>query len=206
MLNITVAIIDDHTLLLDGIRDIVASHPAVNKVEVFNTANTFLEEYAPEKFQLIVTDIDMPGKTGTELVAEVKNKQPKQAIMVLSMHKSKDLLTNLFQLGINGFVGKDAKPAIFHNAIDAILRGEVFLPADVKKLMEDKSEKNEILLTKREIEIIQLITRGKSTQEMANQLFISEATVKTHRQNIRLKLGISNPAELVRYAFEHKIC
>lgn len=206
MTNITVAVIDDHTLLLGGIKDVLESHAYVGNVTTYNSAKTFLEQYMEGKYDLIVTDIDMPDLTGTELIADIKNRYPKQRILVLSMYKNKDLLQNILQLGANGFVGKDEKPEVFHEAISCIIGGEVYLTHDSQRLLEGSNKGDEIVLTKREIEIIQLITRGKSTQEMAKQLFISETTVKTHRQNIRLKLGISNSAELVRYAFEHKLC
>lgn len=200
-----VAIIDDHLLLLESLSETILSNPPINRVDTFQDANSFLETYKNEKYDLVITDVDMPQYSGAELIAHLRNQNPTQKILVLSMHKDHALIQHLFQLSINGFVSKDVSSETLLNAITDIITIGRFLPAEIDKIIHS-SPKETTHLTKREIQIIQMAARGLGNKEIAEACFISEKTVKTHRKNIRLKLGINNTAELVRYAMENKLC
>lgn len=201
-----IAIIDDHAMLLGGIKDLVATHPEVSTVETFNGAEGFLERFEAEGalFDLIITDIDMPGLKGSELIPIIREKSKHQRVLVLSMHKDHGLIRNLFTFGINGFVFKDNDPKELLTAIDHITQNGKYIPNEIQAILDNTEEEN-AELTRREIEIVQRIAKGESNKEIAANLFLSDATVKTHRKNIMFKLGLGNTADLVRYAMENKL-
>lgn len=199
------AIIDDHALLLDGLKDLVIDVENINSVDTFSSAEEFLNISQTNNYDIIITDIDMPGMTGSELVATIREIDKEQKILVLSMHKDQVLIRNLFNMKVNGFLSKDSAPKIMQEAITSILEKGKYITKEVDQILNDAKDKKEHNLTKREIQIIQLISRGESNKTIANQCFISETTVKTHRKNIMLKLDLRNTAELVRFAIENKI-
>jgi DNA-binding NarL/FixJ family response regulator len=201
------AIIDDHVLLLGGIKDIVAMNPRVQDVRTYGAAAQFLENYRPneQQFDLVITDIDMPEMTGTELVTAIREQDPDQKILVLSMHKDHTLINTVFNLKVNGYLFKDSSPELLNEAIDCIVDKGRYITSDVERILNPTIEQKEHELTKREVQIVQLIAKGESNKTIGDQLFISETTVKTHRKNIMLKLGLRNTAELVRFAIEKKL-
>lgn len=201
----TAAIIDDHNLLLNGLKDIVVDMEDITSVDTFSSAEEFLEQNASNKYDIIITDIDMPGLSGSELVATIREVDKEQKILVLSMHKDHVMINNLFNMKVNGFLGKNSSPNEMQTAISEILNKGNYITKEIEEILNPTTDKNEYNLTKREIQIIQLISRGESNKTIANQCFISETTVKTHRKNIMLKLDLRNTAELVRFALENKI-
>lgn len=199
------AIIDDHNLLLSGLKDIVLDISQISDVDTYTSAKEFLNNPRASKYDILVTDIDMPELSGTELIATIREVDKHQKILVLSMHKDHVLINNLFNMKINGFMGKDSDPRDMQKAIIEILENDLYITKEVEAILNPTTDRNEHSLTKREIQIIQLISRGESNKTIANQCFISETTVKTHRKNIMLKLDLRNTAELVRFALENKI-
>lgn len=201
----TAAIIDDHKLLLSGLKDIVVDMENITSVDTYASAEKFQEQHATNKYDIIITDIDMPGLSGSELVATIREVDKEQKILVLSMHKDHVMINNLFNMKVNGFLGKNSSPNEMQTAISEILEKGSYITKEIEDILSPKTDKKEHNLTKREIQIIQLISRGESNKTIANQCFISETTVKTHRKNIMLKLDLRNTAELVRFAIENKI-
>lgn len=200
-----IAIIDDHSLLLDGIKGMVEKNEKVQYIQTFDSAKTFLETYEEGAYDIIISDIDMPEMTGTELVSEIRYRSNTQRILILSMHRDASLIHNLFNMNVNGYIVKDSSPRLLNEALDAIMEVGRYVPKEIEDILASDSDNEAYTLTKREIQIVQLISNGSSNKEIADQCFISEATVKTHRKNIMLKLGLKNTAELVRYAIQNKI-
>jgi DNA-binding NarL/FixJ family response regulator len=200
-----IAIIDDHAMILDGLRRIVSMNPLVTNVRTFANGNDFLSAYKEGLFDLVITDVDMPGLTGTEIVTKIRDTNSEQKILVLSMHKDHALINVLFNLKINGYLVKDGSSELLNEAIDAIFSTGNYISKEMDAIINPITKNDEFNLTKREIEIVQRISNGLSNKEIADKCFISETTVKTHRKNIMLKLNLKNTAELVRYAIEKKI-
>jgi DNA-binding NarL/FixJ family response regulator len=200
-----IAIIDDHKMLLDGIKALVQKNERVTNVNTFNSGIDFLETHSDGKYDLIITDVDMPEMTGTELITTVKDSNRDQKILVLSMHKDHALINALFNLKINGYLLKDSSPELLNEAIDTIFDRGRYITPEIEAIINPVESKDAYSLTNREIQIVQHISNGLSNKEIADKCFISESTVKTHRKNIMLKLNLKNTAELVRYAIEKKI-
>lgn len=200
-----IAIIDDHSLILDGIKGMVSKNENVQFVKTFESAKVFFEGYNDGDYDIIISDIEMPEMTGTELVSAIRDISKRQRILILSMHKDHSLIHNLFNLNINGYLMKDASPSVLNEALDEIMRIGRYVTKDIEDILSADPNNEEYSLTKREIQIVQLISTGSSNKEIGEQCFISETTVKTHRKNIMLKLNLKNTAELVRYAIENKI-
>ncbi|MCH8331390.1 MAG: response regulator transcription factor, partial [Bacteroidetes bacterium] len=156
----TIAIIDDHTLILDGLKDIVSQQQDVTIVETFSSAKTFLEEFnkAEVYYDIVITDIDMPDYTGFEMISQIRQDHPKQKILVLSMHKNKTLISNLFNLKINGYMFKDNSSDELIEAIGTILAGNNYMTEEVRQILDREVKNMDNQLTKREIQILQMIS------------------------------------------------
>ena len=201
-----IAIIDDHQILLDGLQKVVLKKEGVKIVNTYISSVSFLEYYKSNltQFDLLMIDVEMPEMNGPELIVQIHKINHSQKILVLSMHKEAALIQNLFSLKIDGYISKNCNSSELHEAISTILNGEKFITEDVAALLTPSSISEEVL-TPREIEIIQFLSKGLSSKMIADKLSISDHTVNTHRKNILFKLDLANTAELIKYAVENKL-
>lgn len=166
-----------------------------------------------EKPDIIIMDISLPEMNGLEASAYLKENYPNIKIIILSMHKDEEYVMECLNQDIMGYVVKDSVAEEIREAIDKVSAGEKYFSKEVidlalsthKRLKSRKKELEEISLTKREKEVLNLIAQGKINFEVAEQLFISERTVEAHRANIMKKIGARNTAELIRKAMEKKL-
>ena len=201
-----IAIIDDHQILLDGLQQTVAKMVGVNRVDTYISALHFLASYKDNKdfYHLLLTDISMPEMNGTELITNIKELNAQQKILVLSMHKDMQLIQNLLNLNIGGFISKDSNLQELSSAINTVVDGKQYITADIMHSLNAEPNRADVL-SSREIQIIHQLSKGLSSKMIAEKLFISDHTVNTHRKNILFKLGLSNTAELIKYAVDHNI-
>lgn len=198
------AIIDDHKLLLDSLGKSVSDYFEEFEVVLHNNPDTFLSSYQPKEFEIIITDIDMPKLSGVQLINQLIEKNSRQKILVISAHKNPETIQYLFDKGVLGYFLKEESPSNFITAIKLVLENKTYKSQYLINLLRSNDNKL-ISLTKREIEIVSEIAKGKSNKEIASDIFIAESTVKTHRKNIMYKLDLSNTAELVKFAIVNHI-
>lgn len=214
--KIQVAIADDHGLmrhgivsLLEGVNDIQVVASVSSGEEAINVAN----DRSPNVFLL---DIIMKGMTGIETTRWIKDQNPDIKIILVSSEVSKEYLSEGLKMGIDGYLPKDTTKEMLVEAIHTVIRGEKFFSPEVTALVfkdfylketEGKGlpTKRTKELSKREEEVLVLIASGKTIKEAGEQLFISAKTVETHKGNILDKLGLTNTAQLVKYAIENKL-
>jgi DNA-binding NarL/FixJ family response regulator len=156
---------------------------------------------------LVILDISMPLLRGLEAARELKSTYPRVKILVLTMHRKKDFLQQAIEAGADGFMLKEDADYGLIQAIQTLRRGEkYFSPLVVAKLAElaEKKPKPDPL-TNRERQIVKLLAEGKTSQEVADLLFISVFTVRRHRDNIMRKLKLDRLADLVRYAIDRDL-
>ncbi len=192
-----IALIDDHNLFLEGIASLLKDRNAY-KVSKFSDPIKFLEVYSDKKFDLIITDIEMPQISGLELIGRVKTIFNRQKIIVITMHKSGLLLDSMKDLGINGLLFKNSSPPEIFECIEQVNSGEKYFST----LNVDAVDTNYEKLTKREIVVIQLLVQGFTSKDIASILSISEMTINTHRRNLLKKLNLSNSNKLIKWALE----
>jgi len=207
---VTVLLADDHTIVLQGLAKLLEGEPNIRVVgEAHNgrEAVTKVEELKPD---VIVMDIAMPILNGIEATRQIKKIRPQSKVIILSMHSHDRFINELFSLGASGYLLKDSTGQDIIRAIQAAVRGDTYLSPSISRrvienyvsLKKNKSSQEERYsqLSNREREVFQMIAEGRSTKEIADILFVSQSTVKTHRANIMEKLQIENLSQLIQLA------
>ncbi|WP_299443879.1 response regulator transcription factor [uncultured Aquimarina sp.] len=202
-------IVDDHKMFLDGLLSILNSE---NDYNILLTAKNgkhiakYLEINPDEKIDLIITDITMPEMDGIALNKIVKERKSNIKTLVVSMHNNPDMIDNLIEHDVDGYVPKNAEKEELLKAIQTILGGEKYFSREIKDIyMENKFSKKkneEVKLTQREIDVITLIAQEFTTQEIADKLFLSKHTIESYRKNLIAKLSVRNLAGLTKYAMK----
>lgn len=210
-----VLIVDDHPVVLKGIRSYLSAERSNIVVigEAFdgNDAIKKAEELKPD---VILMDFSMPGLDGISAVKVIKERMPEIKILVFTMYDDRDIVLKIIQAGAQGYLLKSAFHKELIQAIESISKGDIYLGADVAKILINeylnKGTTTTIgdgskILTRRENEILALISEGMRNRAIATTLDVSIRTVEAHRDRIRKKLGISSPAGLTKYAIENNI-
>lgn len=204
MKKYSVLLVDDHRILLDGMKNLFQ-----DPYEVKSTASSgkeALELIKSQDFDLLITDYEMPGINGLDLVKAMSAAQPEAKIIVLSMHDDPTVVRELFRAGASGYILKKDTYNSLSVALQKIKEGNRYMSDSIAEvLLQDSPEESKGTLTLREIEILKLVTREMSSKQIAEILFISERTVETHRKNILRKTGATNLAGLVKYAYANNI-
>jgi len=201
-----IVLADDHVLVRQGIRKLIEESPDLQVVGESSDGSELFELLRNVKADLAIVDITMPNISGIEATKRIKALYPKIKVLILTMHKGKELLEHAIDAGADGYLLKEDAPKELLNAIRTIQQGRVYLsPLIVPTIQElyvqnhRKTAGSEIL-TVREAEILKLIAEGKSSKEIAAILFLSIRTVDNHRTNIMKKLNVRKSTDLVRYA------
>jgi two-component system response regulator NreC len=210
--TIRILIADDHTLVRSGLKLILGAQP---DFELVGEAATGEETIARAKELLpdiLLLDISMPGMNGVDAGRVIRAETPGIRIIVLTMHDDQAYLQQFLQMGAAGYVLKQAADTELVAAIRAVQRGESFIhPSLTQHLIElylkqaqpePTVEKRRVDLSPRETEVLRLVARGYTGQQIADQLSISVSTVETHRGHVAEKLGLHGRAQLVRYALD----
>ncbi len=210
--TVSVLLAEDHTIVRQGLAKLLEAEPRIQVIgEARNgrEAVTKVEELKPD---VVIMDIAMPLLNGIEATRQIKKKRPQTKVIILSMHSHDRFISELFTLGASGYLLKDSSgPDIIH-AIESAIEGDTYLsPSISRKVIEDyvslkktKSSREELYskLSNREREVFQMIAEGRSTKEIAEVLFVSVSTVKSHRANIMEKLEIDNLSQLIHFAID----
>ena len=202
-------LVEDHELVRKGVRSIITMDDSLEIIGDFdrasNAINALDEGLIPD---VILMDISMPEMTGLEASKIIGEKFPDIQIIILSMYKDEEYVMEGLNFNVSGYVVKDSVADEILVAIEKVTNGGKFFSREVidtalnsyKEIKEDKKRKEDIQLTKREIEVLNDISDGLKSQEIAEKLFISERTVEAHRGNIMKKLRAKNMAELIKKA------
>lgn len=213
MLNVegpfTVLLVDDQSIILDGIEALLAP---IGQVEVVGRASNGVEAVAVAKDlkpDLVIMDVNMPGMDGIEATRHVLKVCPATRVLVLSMYGHKEFVLELLDAGASGYLLKNAGKAELIAALNTVMQGGRYLAKEIAPLLaagdrfkDREGETTYGVLTKREVQVVKLIMQERTTQEIAEALFLSPDTVETHRRNIMHKLDVRNIAGLVKYAME----
>lgn len=208
--KVNLIIADDHGMFLEGLKSLLEKEEQINIVATAKNGQEVLDLLKSNTADIVITDLSMPEMDGMTLNRTIKKKYPQVKTIVVSTHSESDKVMQLIKNDVDGYLLKNAEPKELVKAIASVANGEKFFSSEVKdKFMsnvfsEEKSSKSP-LLTKREKEIMKLITAEYTTSEIAESLHISEHTVNSHRKNLLSKLGVKNTAGLVKYAIKHEL-
>lgn len=210
MAKIKLMLVDDHRVLLEGIASLLQGEEKVEITGKATSAKELLHLMELNTPDILLTDINMPGISGTELARQVKELYPSVKIITLSMHDEASIVTEMLQAGASGYILKNTGKEELMAAIEKVFEGGVFYSSEVsdqmlRKLSSKSDDTNDLKLTPREIEIVKLIAQELSNAQIGDKLFISERTVETHRKNIFRKTNSKTVVGLIRYAMEHKL-
>ena len=204
--SIRVLVADDHAIVRKGIRALLATEPdieVVGEAENGREAVTEAEKLQPD---VILMDLVMPEMDGIEAIRRITARQPEARILVLTSFAADDKVFPAIKAGALGYLLKDSGPEELVQAIHQVYLGESSLhPTIARKLLQELSRPSERPptpepLTEREVEVLRLVARGRSNREIADQLVISEATVRTHVSNILSKLHLASRTQAALYA------
>ncbi len=208
MIRIVVA--DDHTIVREGLKQLLG---AAGDLEVVGEAQDGFEVIKRVReldFDLLLLDMSMPGKSGIELIKQVRAEKPKLRILVLSMHEEHQYAVRAIRAGAAGYLTKEGAAAELVAAIRKVAAGGAYISSAVAEqlalgAMPDTQGPLHASLSDREFQIFRMIAEGKSVSDIAERLNLSVKTVSTHKANILRKMNMSTPAELIRYALTHRL-
>ncbi|WP_268796854.1 response regulator [Pseudomonas huanghezhanensis] len=211
----TLLLIDDHSLIRAGVRALVADIPGYTVVGEGADGEQLLELTLTLRPDIILLDISMKRSNGLDALETLKKTLPDSKVLILSMHTEPHLIMRALEAGAHGYLLKDATATEIEQALDALRSGERYLSPAIahtvinQALVGSKSAKADVhdnhALTARQLEILRLIVRGKSTREIATGLSLSIKTVETHRSQIMKRLQIYDVAGLVLFCVREQI-
>jgi two-component system invasion response regulator UvrY len=205
-----IILVDDHLVVRKGIKYILAEEMLGVEISEATSAEELLQQIRKEKFDLVITDISMQGRSGLDLVKQLKIEQPDLPVLILSMHPETQYAVRALKAGASGYLNKEAAPEELIKAIQKIKLGKKYIsPALAELLAENVGglaiESSHHLLSDREFEVFKQISVGKSLSEIAEMLILSVSTVSTYRSRILEKMNLQTNADLTQYAVEHKL-
>ena len=208
---ITVVMADDHQMFLDGMVTMLQRNRKIKILGTAQSGNSLLKLLEDVQPDIVVTDLQMEDLSGLEAIKIIRNRYPKIKVLALTMHNEAGFVRKLMEFGISGYILKNAGKQVLTGAIEKIADGGTyFSDAVMQTMMENlknpSTKKNkDFPLSKREKQIISLICKEYTTNEIAGELNLSPLTIETHRKNIFLKLKVKNIAGLVRFAIRNNL-
>ena len=205
-----VLIVDDHEILRRGLKDILADEYAGLRVTEARDAQEALEATLKQTWDVVLLDIKMPGRSGLEVLDEIKKLQPKTPVVIISAFPEEEYALRAFKLGAAAYISKEGASDELLGAVrKALAGGRYVTPALAEKLAaliagEATATPHETL-SNRELEVLRLIAAGKTFKEVAAELHLSENTIATYRMRISQKLGLNTNVEIARYAVRHQL-
>ena len=197
-------IVDDHSVVIEGILSLLQNSPEIVVVGFANTATDCLNFVKNNSVDVILMDINLPDINGVELCKQIKSEQPEIKILALSTFNQISYINKMMANGASGYLLKNITKNELTTAINTVLEGKTFHSFEVAETIKIAGTKGILpILTKRENDILKLVVEGLTNPQIAEKLFISQDTVDSHRKNLHTKLGVTNTALLVRYAIEN---
>jgi two-component system invasion response regulator UvrY len=199
---------DDHSFIRLGIMQILRDeYPSIIIKEVAD-GESLVKEVINSDWDLVISDLDMPGKGGLEALAQIKQIRPQLPVLILSIYTEDLYAVRVLRAGASGFMNKNAAPYELIEAIHRISAGKKYITPEIAEkllLYVNTEKKPHELLSNKEFEIFKLLALGKTVSQIAEMHSLALTTVSTHRSRILEKLGLATNSELTRYAIAHKI-
>ena len=200
---ITIAIAEDHQALIDGILSYLRYEDDIEVLGTANNGEALLKLVRLKQPKVVLCDIRMPILDGIEATKAILKEFPHTKVIAFTMFDQEDAVQQMLEAGAKGYILKNSSLKVVLEAIRTVVNGKTYFDDQIHLPQEKNSTTNSIL-SSREREIIQLIAKGRTSHQIADELFIGKSTVDTHRKNMIRKLGLSGAGELLRYAVERK--
>jgi two-component system, NarL family, invasion response regulator UvrY len=205
---IRILIADDHAILRRGLKEILTGEFEGAMFYEAGNAQQVLVQVQSHACNLVILDITMPGRSGLDLLRDLQQLRPELPVLILSMHPENQYAKRMLKAGAAGYMNKETAPKELVKAVRKVLAGGRYVSAELaEKLAADLSADAARLpherLSNREFEVLRMIASGKTVSQIAEELHLSVTTVSTHRARILEKMGLTNNAELMRYAIHN---
>ena len=205
-----IVIVDDHELVREGLKKVLLKESGIQLVGEASNALELFKLLEETEVDLVVLDITMPGRSGLDIISEIKNPNDHIRILILSMHPEERFALRALKAGASGYLSKEAAARELVSAIRKIMSGGRYISAAladhlVNNLDKEPGKLPHETLSNREFEIFRLVAKGKSVGQIAEELILSVNTVTSYRSRMMVKMNFSSNAEIVRYAIEHNL-
>jgi DNA-binding NarL/FixJ family response regulator len=203
-------IADDHTVVREGLRQMLQdAFPSAFVAEV-SDGEDLLKRVISEKWDLVISDITMPGRSGLDILKQIKQSHPKLPVLILSMHQEDHYAIRALKAGASGYLNKDCDQKELVDAVNRLMLGKKYITFSVAEKLTSNFEPDadklpHEQLSDREFEVFKFLASGKTVSDIAEQLFLSTNTVSTYRARILSKMHLRTNAELTLYAMEYKL-
>ena len=203
-------IADDHTVVRKGLKQILLDSFPSAFVEEVGDAEDLFKKVMEEEWDVVITDISMPGRSGLEVLQQIRQSFPKLPILVLSIHSEDQYAIRVLKAGASGYLTKNMAPEELVKAVNRVMMGKKYItPSIAEKLATTIGQEVEKLpheyLSDREFEVLKLLAKGQSVSDIAEKISLSPTTVSTYRARIMAKMNLKNNADLTLYSIENKL-
>jgi two-component system invasion response regulator UvrY len=207
---IRIIIADDHAAIRRGVKDILADEADMEIGAEASTAQELLDLVRKQAWDAVVLDISLPGRSGLEVLSELKQERPSLPVLVHTMHSEDQFAVRALRAGAAGYLTKDSPPAELVKALRKIVAGGKYVGQSLGEKLAVNVDANSDrapheALSDREFQVLRLLASGKTVSEIADGLSLSVKTISTYRSRILDKMKMKNNAELMRYALQHKV-
>jgi DNA-binding NarL/FixJ family response regulator len=204
---IKVFLVDDHQMVIEGIKSLLLGENCINLIGHANTAEKCLQFFKMQTCDAILMDINLPDSSGIELCEIITKKYPSVKVIALSTHNQGTYVRKMLESGASGYLLKNADKHEIIKAIQTVYNGHNYLTFEADRALKYEKELQSRVpkLTKREKEVLILIAEGLTNAQISEKLFISIDTVDSHRKNLHTKLEVKNTAMLIKFATENNL-
>jgi len=207
---IRILIADDHTVVRKGLRQILAEEFTDAYIEDVPDAEELIKKIIREKWDVVISDLSMPGKSGLDALQHIRQHYPTLPVLILSIHPEEQYAIRVLKAGASGYLSKDAAPEELVNAVKRLLLGKKYITVNMAEKIAEvfnrtAEKKPHELLSDREFDVFRMIASGKSISAIADALSLSVNTVSTYRTRIMAKMNMKSNANLTVYAMENNL-
>jgi two-component system, NarL family, invasion response regulator UvrY len=205
-----ILIADDHSIVRKGLKQILVEEFPFANIEETGDAESLVKKALGQDWDIIITDLSMPGRSGLDAINQIKQQHPKLPILILSMYPEEQYAIRVLKSGASGYLSKDMAQEELVNAVRKVLSGKKYItPTLVEKLALQLGQENinspHETLSDREFDVLKLLASGKSVSEIAGLMSLGSTTISTYRARIMEKMNLKSNADLTRYALENKL-
>ena len=208
MLRILIA--DDHTVVRKGLKLILLEEFPSSVIEEVSDAEQLIQKVMTAKWDVVVSDLSMPGRSGLDALHQIKHSHPELPVLILSIHPEEHYALRVLKAGASGYLSKDSAPDELVKAVQRVLLGKKYISSTVAEKLAttfttDTDKHLHENLSDREFDVMKLLASGKSVSDIAESLSLSVTTVSTYRARIMTKMGLKTNSDLTKYAIENKL-
>jgi len=208
MLRILIA--DDHTIVRKGLKQILLEEFSNAVIEEVPDAEELIQKVMAHKWDVVVSDLSMPGRSGLDALQQIKSSYPDLPVLILSIHPEEQYALRALKSGAAGYLSKDTAPDELVKAVKKVLLGKKYISQAIAEKLADSfssasTRQPHETLSDREFDVMKLLANGKSVSDIADMLSLSVTTVSTYRARVMTKMNLKSNSDLTKYAIENKL-